>query len=231
MVGRPTVSSLYDGWVRLRGIVLSLGLVVLCACGGGDGGNGLPTSAPAGPTLPPIATRPAVTATPVAGHPLGTRVNIPAVDAAIAAFETGDEAGVLAALSFHPLPCDARGTSRAAPCPAGVQNGSNVDSVALAQCDTVFLAKGTADLGSALRLYVRGGGDAKAVQPRVYAVTEMSQSRVTSSLPFRYLVIFVSGHSVLIDDVGITHLASPCGDVGPAQLFHPADRVVLAPVG
>ena len=153
------------------------------------------------------------------------------VDAAIAAFETGDEARVLAALSFHPLPCDARGTSSAAPCPSGVQNGSNVDAVALARCDTSFLAKGTADLGSAVRQYVRGGGDVSAVQPRVYAVTEVSQSRVTSALPFRYLVIFVSGHSVLVDDVGITHLASPCGDVGPAQLFHPADRVVLAPVG
>jgi hypothetical protein len=221
----------YDGYVRLGLVIACFVTVFLVACGGNDGGPGLPTSAPAGPTLPPIATRPAVTATPVAGHPVGTRVNVPAIDAAIAAFESGDEARVLAALSFHPLPCDARGTSRAAPCPAGVQNGSNVDSVALAQCDTVFLAKGTADLGSAVRQYVRGSGDAKAVQPRVYAVTEVSQSRVTSALPFRYLVIFVSGHSVLIDDAGITHLASPCGDVGPVQLFHPADMVVLGPVG
>jgi hypothetical protein len=68
------------------------------------------------------------------------------------------------------------------------------------------------------------------VQPQLYAVTEVSASRVTSALPFRYLVIFVSGHSVLIDDAGITHLTSPCGDVGPAQLFHPADTVILAPV-
>ena len=189
------------------------------------------TSAPAGPTLPPIATRPAVPATPVAGHPAGTRTNIPAVDAAIAAIEDGDEARVIAALSFHPLPCDARGTSRAAPCPAGVQNGSEVDSVAVARCDASFLAKGTSDLGSAVRQYVRGGGDAPAVQPRVYAVTEVSPARVTSALPFRYLVIFVSGHSMLVDDVGITHLVAPCGEVGPAQLFHPADEVVLAPVG
>jgi len=212
-------------------LVLTLVFLLLIACGGDDSETGLPTSAPAGPPLPPIATRPALAATPVTGHPLGTRVNVPVVDAAIAAFESGDEARVLAALSFHPLPCDARGASRAAPCPAGVQNGSNVDSVALARCDTSFLAKGTADLGSALRQYMRGGGDATAVQPRVYAVTEVSQSRVTSALPFRYLVIFISGHSLLIDDAGITHLAMPCGDVAPAQLFHPADRVVLAPVG
>jgi hypothetical protein len=214
-----------------RATVLSLTLVLLVACGGDDGDSGQPASAPAGPTLPPIATRPAVTATPVAGHPAGTRVNVPVVDAAIAALESGDEARVVAVLSFHPLPCDARGTSRAAPCPAGVQNGSNVDSVALARCDTAFLAKGTADLGSALRQYMRGGGDAPAVLPRVYAVTEVSQSRVTSALPFRYLVIFVSGHSLLINDAGITHLALPCGDVAAPQLFHPADRVLLAPVG
>ncbi len=206
-------------------------VTLLVACGGGDGGTGVPTSAPAGPTLPPIATRPVVTATPVAGHPAGTRTNVPVIDAGIAAFEAGDETRVLSALSFHPVPCDARGTSRAAPCPSGVQHGSHVDSVALARCETSFLAKGTADLGTALRQYVRGGGDTVAVQPRVYAVTEVSQSRVTSALPFRYLVIFVSGHSLLIDDAGITHLASPCGDVGPVQLFHPADRVVLGPVG
>jgi hypothetical protein len=217
--------------VNLRSILVGvLVAFAVLACGGSDDRPGLPTSAPAGPTLPPIATRPAVTPTPVAGHPLGTRTNVPAVDTAIAAMESGDEVAVIAALSFHPLPCDARGSPRAAPCPSGVQNGSNVDAVALARCEPAYLAKGTADLGSAVRQYVRGG-DGAAVQPRVYAVTEVSQSRVTSPLPFKYLVIFVSGHSLLVDDAGITHLVSPCGDVGPAQLFHPADRVILAPVG
>jgi hypothetical protein len=153
------------------------------------------------------------------------------VDAAIAAVESGDESRVIAVLSFHPLPCDARGSSSAAPCPAGVQNGSNVDSVSVVRCDASYVAKGTSDLGSAVRLWMRGGGDATAVVPRVYAVTEVSQSRVTSALPFRYLVIFVSGHSLLVDDAGITHVGLPCGDVGASQLFHPADQVVLGPVG
>ena len=227
--GNRDVRLPYDDCVNLHLLLAGVFTAVLIACGGGDGPN-LPTSAPAGPTLPPIATRPAVTPTPVAAHSLGTRTNVPAVDRALAALESGDEVQVINALSFHPLPCDARGSSRAAPCPTGVQNGTNVDAVAFARCDSAHLVKGTSDLGSAVRQYIRGGGDTGALKPNVVAVTEVSPSRVTSALPFRYLAIFASGHSVLIDDAGITHLAAPCGDVGPEQLFHPADTVILAPV-
>jgi hypothetical protein len=214
-----------------RGLKLAVAatvLALLVGCGGGS--KPVVTPQPAGPTLPPVATRVAITPTAVAGHATGTRTGIGVVDRAIAAVESGDEAQLLSVLSFHKYPCDGRQAAGSAPCPAGVSAGTEVDAVFFSRCDGLYLAKGTADLGSAVRNFMHESSGSKPVDPEVYAVTEVNPARFTSPLPFKYLIIFVSGHSLLVDDAGVTHIGSPCGEVGPADLFHPSDKVILAPV-
>jgi hypothetical protein len=216
---------LFRGWSVATAVLV---MVLVVACGGDS--NPSPTAEPAAPTLPPVATRVSTTPTPVAGHATGTRTGIEVVDKAIAAVESGDATQLLSLLSFHKYPCDNRTAAGSAPCPAGVSAGTEVDVVSFSRCDGMYLAKGTADLGTALRSFMHESSDSKPVDPGVYAVTEVNPTRFSSPLPFKYLIIFVSGHSLLLDDAGVTHVGSPCGDVGPADLFHPSDKVILAPV-
>ena len=204
------------------------------SCGGGGNGTSsdtpepIATSAPAGPTLPPFPTRPPQpTATPVTVYPSGTRTDIAVIDRALDALESGDEAAFMAQLSFHPYRCEnaPAGVEGSNPCPPGVAEGSPVDVIASGGCEVTFLARDRADLSTKIGAFFEA-----AKQQGLYAVTEVQAGRLASPLPLRYLIILSKGYSLLLDDEGITHLGLPCEGVGAAQLFHPADRPILAPI-
>jgi hypothetical protein len=211
-------------------LVLPVVLFLAAACGADD--NETPsataTSAPAGPTLPPFPTRaPQPTATPVTTYAVGTRTDIEVVDGVLAALESGDPAALTAQLSFHPYRCDnaPTGTEGSNPCPPGVADGSPVDVVAAGGCDVTFLARDLASLDSEVADYAR-----TAAEQGIYAVSEVQEGRLASPLPLRYLIILSGGYSLLLDDAGVTHLGLPCEGVGPAELYHPADRPILPPL-
>jgi hypothetical protein len=165
--------------------------------------------------------------TPVAAYPEGTRTGIPVIDRVLDAIEPGDPAEFEALLSFHPYRCDnaPAGTAGSNPCPPGVAQGSAVDVIAVGGCDVSFVARERSTLGEAVNMFVR----AASIQD-VYAVTEVQTGRLASPLPLRYLIILSGAYTLLLDDSGVTHLGLPCGGVGPAELYHPADRAILEPV-
>ena len=206
-------------------------MVLLAIACGGDGAEGpspTDTSAPAGPTLPPVPTQPPrATSTPVATHPSGARTNVAVIDGVLDALADGDAEGLYDQLSFHPYRCDnaPAGTEGSNPCPPGVPEGSAVDVVAEGGCEVRFLARELSSLVSEVVGYTR-----EASAQGVYAVTEVQQGRLASPLPLRYLIILSGGYTLLLDDAGVTHLGLPCGGVGPADLYHPADRAILAPL-
>jgi hypothetical protein len=214
---------------RLRWLLAPLLLLLAAACGGGEGGEGSsPSPPPVTATLPPIPTQaPQPSPTPVNAHPAGTRTGVAVIDGVLAALEAGDAAALTGLLSFHPYRCDnaPAGTEGANPCPPGVAAGSPVDVVAAGGCEVEFLARQRAGLAAEIAGYVAAAGG-----QRVYAVTEVQEGRLASPLPLRYLIILAGGHTLLLDDAGVTHLGLPCDNVGPAQLFHPRDRAILAPV-
>ena len=206
-------------------------LLLLVACSSGDDEETPPptaTSAPAGPTLPPFPTQaPQPTSTPVTTYDAGARTEIDVIDGVLDALQSGDAAALIEQLSFHPYRCDnaPAGTEGSNPCPPGVADGSGVDVVASGGCDVIFLARDRADLGSELQAYA----DA-ASQQGLYAIAEVQSGRLLSPLPLRYLIILSDGYALLLDDAGITHLSLPCEGVGPADLYHPADRPILPPL-
>lgn len=211
--------------------VAVLSLVLAAACGGGSDEEEPPstsTSAPAGPTLPPFPTRaPRPTPTPVNTYEAGEHTNIAVIDAALDALEKGDSASVMEQLSFHPYRCDNAppGTVGSNPCPPGVAEGSPVDVIASGGCEVSFLARESTDLAADVQAFV----EAAATQG-LYAVSEVQPGRLASPLPLRYLIILSGGYSLLLDDAGITHLGLPCEGVGPAEVYHPADRPILPPL-
>ena len=226
----------YDGLVRFRWcLALTFALPMILACGGGSdegnaGGTETPaaTSAPVAPTLPPFPTRaPQATSTPVNTYAPDVRTEIDVVDGALDAMQAADGAALLDQLSFHPYRCDnaPAGTVGSNPCPPGVPDGSAVDVIAAGGCEVMFLARERANLAGELQAFA----DAASRQG-VYAVVEVQTGRLVSPLPLRYLVILSDGYSLLLDDTGITHLGMPCEGVGPAQLYHPADRPILPPL-
>ena len=216
-----------------RWLILLLGVALLAvACGGGDGPDAAsptPIETPTvAPTLPPIATRsPLATATPVTAYPPGTRTGIEVIDGVLDAVEAGDGEALMAVLSFHPYRCDnaPAGVEGSNPCPPGVQEGSAIDVVALGGCEVSFLARQRADVEQQVLEFVT-----TASRQQVYAVAEVQEGRLASPLPLRYMVILSGGYSLLLDDAGVTHLGLPCDSVGPAQLYHPADRPILPPL-
>lgn len=213
---------------------VALLLVVVTACSGGDDDaspavtpSPAATSAPAGPTLPPFPTRgPQPSPTPVAGHEPGTRTGVEVVDATLAALEARDVAALVALLSFHPYRCNAApaGTFGSNPCPPGVSEGAPVQVIAAGGCEVVFLARERASFELDIQTYIEA-----TTGQSLFAVTEVQEGRLLSPLPLKYLIILTGGHSLLLDDVGVTHLATPCEGVGAADLFHPADTAILAP--
>jgi hypothetical protein len=211
-----------------RWLVVLFGTMALSlGCGDGEQLSATVTATPA-PTLPPIATRlPAATSTPVNAYPPGTRTGVQVIDDALDAIEAGDPAAFMQQLSFHPYRCDnaPAGVAGANPCPAGVPEGSVVEVIALGGCDVVFIAREQPELADEVAEFVRatrGQG--------VYAASELQEGRLSSPLPLRYMVILSGGYSLLLDDRGVTHLGLPCDSVGPAQLYHPADRPILPPL-
>jgi hypothetical protein len=218
--------SRYHGAMKQMWLMVVLGVVGLgVACGGGDGLG--PDSTPR-PTLPPIATRPPeATATPVNAYPRGTRTNVRVIDDVLAALEAGDAAGFEAQLSFHPYPCDnaPAGTEASNPCPPGVRLGSPVDVIASGGCQASFIARGGPELNEEVEEFVTA-----AAKQGLYAASEVKEGRLSSDLPLRYLVVLSGGFSLLLDDGGVTHLGLPCDAVGPAELYHPADRPILPPL-
>jgi hypothetical protein len=225
----------YDGAVNRSWLcVLAMMFVLVLACGGSDGsGDGdaqdpTATLAAIGPTLPPVPTREAFpTPTPVAGHPEGTHTGVAVIDQVLDALDSGDPTALEPLLSFHPYRCDTApaGTAGSNPCPPGVADGSAVDVIAIGECDVSYVASGRANLADEVRMFV-----AAASKQDVYAVTEVQEGRLASPLALRYLVILSGGYTMLLDDAGITHLGRQCDNVGPAQLYHPADRPILAPL-
>ncbi len=210
-------------------LVLPLVLLLVAACGGGDDATPSPTatSAPAGPTLPPFPTQaPQPTATPVTTYARGTRTDIEVIDNALDAIESGDPAAVTQQLSFHPYRCDnaPAGVEGSNPCPPGVAEGSPVDVIAAGGCDVKFLARDRANLDTEVAAF-----EQTVATQAVYAVVEVQEGRLASPLPLRYLIILSGGYSLLLDDEGITHLGLPCDNVGPAELYHPADKPILPP--
>ena len=208
--------------------MLLLPALLLAACSGGNGESSTPTAtAPAAPTLPPFPTRaPQPSATPVNTYPPDTRTGIDVIDKAIEAVLSGDPQAVIAQLSFHPYRCDnaPSGSQGTNPCPPGVPEGSAVDVIAAGGCDVSFLARDRASLVTQVTQF-----EQDVASQGIYAVVEVQQGRLASPLPLRYLIILSGGYSLLLDDTGITHLGLPCDGVGPAQLFHPADRPILPP--
>ena len=206
-------------------------LLLIAACGGSDNQDippSTPTSAPAGPTLPPFPTQaPQPTSTPVNTYAPGERTQIDVIDGVLEALEAGDAATLTQQLSFHAYRCDNAppGTAGSNPCPPGVADGSPVDVIATGGCDVTFLARDRANLASEVQTYA----DA-ASQQGIYAVVEVQSGRLQSPLPLRYLIILSDGYALLLDDAGITHLSLPCEGVGPADLYHPADRPILPPL-
>jgi len=207
--------------------------LLVLACGGdddtgaGDGDAPRPTATFA-PTLPPVPTRePLPTPTPVAAHPDGTRTGVAVIDRVLDAIDPGDAAAFEGLLSFHPYRCDRApaGTAGSNPCPPGAVDGSAVDVIAVGGCDVSYVARERSSLGEEVNKFVR----AASIQD-VYAVSEVQEGRLASPLPLRYLVILSGGYTMLLDDAGVTHLGLPCDNVGPAELYHPADRAILAPL-
>ena len=215
-------------WFLAPGVLL---LTVACGGSGGDEASWPSTGvvqSSAAPTLPPIATRaPQPSATPVNAYPPGTRTGVAVIDAALAALESGDAALFTAQLSFHPYRCDnaPAGVEGSNPCPPGVAEGSPVEVIAFGSCKATFVAREDAGFQGDIESYV-----SVASEQGTYAVTEVQEGRLASPLPLRYLVILSRGFTLLLDDAGVTHIGLPCGAVGPAQLYHPADRPILPPL-
>lgn len=213
-----------------RWLLAPLLFLLAAACGGGSGDEELSAghTETVAPTLPPIATRaPEPSATPVNAHPPGTRTGVQVVDAVLVALESGEPAELTAVLSFHPYRCDnaPAGVEGSNPCPPGVPPGSPVDVIAAGGCKVAFVARELAGLNAEIASFMQA-----AAGHGVYAVTEVQAGRLASPLPLRYLIILAGGHTLLLDDAGVTHLGLPCDAVGPAEVFHPADRPILAPL-
>lgn len=218
--------------------VLLIASVLAAACGG-DGGEPASSRSPSAaspsptvagpPTIPPLPTLPPrPTATPVATHPQDVRTEIEVIDRTLDALVENDADAVVDQLSFHPhgcnaLPSDADGSN---PCPPGTEEGDPVDVIAFGDCDISYLAESRAGLRTRVRSFVQD-----ASEQGLYAVVEVAEGRLSSPLPLQYLIILSGGHTLLLDEAGITHLGVPCGSIRPAEVFHPADTPILAPPG
>lgn len=142
------VSRLY-GQVRFPNGRYYLGLACLVSLGAAlaaCGGDARPTMSPtptASPSVAPSATpspgpvTPSPTATEDTGEALyrrGTRTGLAGVDAFIAAMENSDGAALLALRRYTPVPCASAGYPHPV-CPAGVADGTPVDTLYNGRCD------------------------------------------------------------------------------------------------
>ncbi len=165
------------------------------------GGTTTPaTSLALTPTLSPPAS-------PSGPYPFGTRTGISAVDAVIAAAESGDYAQLAALITWHTTNCFSPATPApygAILCPADDPSVTTYEVASVEYVDGNMFKKDEAlarRIGSALT-------DLPADQRRVYAIVDYTGVNTMVS-GVRYRIVFQSGEAVTVNDTGIAQFA--CG--------------------
>jgi hypothetical protein len=193
--------------LRLYVLLAFLAALASSACGGG---------AQSSPTVPAaIATELPVATPPVNVHPSGTRIGMASIDAALDAIERRDAARLTSQLAVVSATCTNEPVypGYALPCGPG-QAGTTIDIIVYNRCrmgESQIVLRSDAAPAVAAFIADRPSG--------LVSVTRMG----TSPYDGPYGVAFASGHTILLDDTGVTTLMLPCPGVpvGPPPLGPP----------
>lgn len=160
------------------------------------------------PTLSPV---PLHTAVPIQGASGGRRTGITVIDDVIVATENKDASTLFEMV--QPYKCPA---NLPIPCPPGV-----VDVLGSAECQAGFEPYQSSAVRARFNRWI------ETVDSRVYAVLQQGVSGLPS-VGGKYLVLFKSGHGLVLNEAGVTYLYFPCGNVD--AVVDPAASFILAPM-